>query len=235
MVRNSTCVITQAMYHDGMMKTISVLSQKGGAGKTTLAVHLAVAAMLDGFEVAIVDLDQQATAEAWGDWREDEPPQVIAAKPATLARELQKIEKVGGQIVIIDTPGAADAAARQAADAADLILIPCRPVGFDLHAIEQSAGLVRASGKPGFVVFNSVSPSARTLREDAREIVERYGLTVAPVWLAERAAYRRCVEEGKSAQETEPTGKAAQEIVALWDWTREHAGVLTRKHLKRRA
>jgi chromosome partitioning protein len=107
-------------------------------------------------------------------------------------------------------------------------LIPCRPVGFDLHAIEQSAGLVRASGKPGFVVFNSVSPSARTIREDAADIVKRYGLTVAPVWLAERAAYRRSVEQGRTVQESEPDSKAAEEIAALWNWTRQHLNVLTR-------
>ena len=212
-----------------MMKTIAVISQKGGAGKTTLAIHLACAAHLAGIETAIVDLDQQATAEAWGDWRDDEPPQVLAAKPATLTRQLERIREAGAGLVVIDTPGAADAAARQAAEAADLILVPCRPVGFDLHAVEQSASLVRASGKPGFVVFNSVSPSARSIREDAAQIVQRYGLSIAPVWLADRVAYRRSVEQGRSVQETEPESKAAEEVAALWDWTRQHVTVLTRK------
>ena len=211
-----------------MMNTIAIVSQKGGAGKTTLAVHLATAAHLSGIEAAILDLDQQATAEAWGEWRDDEPPQVIPAKAATLAKQLERIRQAGAGLVVIDTPGAADQAARGAAEIADIILIPCRPVGFDLHAIEQSAGLVRASGKPGFVVFNSVSPSARTIREDAAEIVKRYGLTVAPVWLAERAAYRRSVEQGRTVQESEPDSKAAEEIAALWNWTRQHLNVLTR-------
>jgi chromosome partitioning protein len=211
-----------------MMNTIAIVSQKGGAGKTTLAVHLATAAHLSGIEAAILDLDQQATAEAWGEWRDDEPPQVIPAKAATLAKQLERIRQAGAGLVVIDTPGAADQAARGAAEIADIILIPCRPVGFDLHAIEQSAGLVRASGKPGFVVFNSVSPSARTIREDAADIVKRYGLTVAPVWLAERAAYRRSVEQGRTVQESEPDSKAAEEIAALWNWTRQHLNVLTR-------
>jgi chromosome partitioning protein len=226
---------TRASLHDHTMRVVSILSQKGGAGKTTLAVHLATAATLAGFEAAIVDLDQQATAEAWGDWREGEPPEVISAKPATLARELAKMERVGADFIVIDTPGAADAAARQAADVADLILIPCRPVAFDLHAIQQSAGLVKSSGKPGFVVFNSVPASTRSLRNDAQEIVRRYGLTVAPVWLADRAAYRRSVEQGKSVQETDPKSKADQEVATLWEWTREQVGMTTRKQVKRTA
>ncbi len=216
-----------------MLKTIAILSQKGGAGKTTFAVHLATAAMMAGFEAAIVDLDQQATAEAWGEWREEEPPQVLSAKPATLTRELERINKVGCDIVIIDTPGAADNAARMAAEVADLILIPCRPVGFDLHAIAQSASIVKSTGKPGFVVFNAVSPSARTLREDAKDVAERYGLSIAPVWLAERAAYRRSVEQGKTVQETEPGSKAAEEVAALWGWTQAQLSVVTRKHTKK--
>jgi len=213
-----------------MIKTIAILSQKGGAGKTTFAVHLATAATLAGLETAIVDLDQQATAEAWGEWRDDAPPQVLPAKPATLTRELERIGKAGFDIVIIDTPGAADSAARMAAEVADLILIPCRPVGFDLHAIAQSAGIVKSTGKPGYVVFNAMSPSARALREDAKDVAERYGLSVAPIWLAERAAYRRSVEQGKTVQETEPQSKAAEEIAALWDWTRSQLTVVTRTH-----
>jgi chromosome partitioning protein len=217
-----------------MLKTITILSQKGGAGKTTLAVHLAVAAQLAGFESAIIDLDQQASAEAWGEWREDEPPQVLAAKPATLKHELEKIERAGAEIVIIDTPGAADAASRQAAEVADLILIPCRPVGLDLHAIEQSASLARGSAKQSFIVFNCVSPSARAIRADALFVAEKFGVGVAPVWITERAAYRRAGEEGKSVQEIEPQGKAAQEIVAIWGWTNGVLKMLPRTHANRR-
>jgi chromosome partitioning protein len=216
-----------------MMKTIAILSQKGGAGKTTLAVHLAVAAHREGFEVAIVDLDQQASAEAWGEWREGEPPDVVSAKPATLARQLERIASVGVELVVIDTPGAADAAARQAAEAADMILVPCRAAGLDLHSIEQSAGLVRLTGKPGFLVFNAVPPSVRSIRQDMREVAGRYGLEAAPMWLTERAAYRNAVNDGKSVQETEPNSKAAQEIAALWEWTRLHASVVTRAHTTR--
>jgi chromosome partitioning protein len=217
-----------------MMKTISVISQKGGAGKTTLAVHLAVAAQLAGFESAIIDLDQQASAEEWGEWREDEPPQVLAAKPATLRRELEKVEAAGADIVIIDTPGAADAAARQAAELADLILIPCRPSALDLHAIEQSASLVRGAGRPGFVVFNCVPAYTKGIRPDALEVVKRFKIGVAPCWLGERAAYRNAAEEGKSVQETDPHSKAAQEIAALWGWTSTQTGVIARKQTNRR-
>ena len=93
-----------------MMKTIAVISQKGGAGKTTLAVHLAVAAQQAGYGAAIFDLDPQATAEMWGQWRKDQPPEVIPAKPATLARTLDKVREAGAEVLVLDTPGAAEGA-----------------------------------------------------------------------------------------------------------------------------
>jgi chromosome partitioning protein len=206
-----------------MMKTISIISQKGGAGKTTLAVHIAVAAHLAGLEAAILDLDQQASAEAWGQWREDAPPEVLPAKGATLPRTLDKCRAAGAGLIVLDTPGTAEGAGRAPVDAADLILIPCRPAAFDLHAIQQSADLAR--GRLAFVVFNAVPPSARAIRADAREITERIGLPIAPVHLAERASYRRATEEGKTVQETEPGGKAAAEIAGLWDWICEQVNL----------
>ncbi len=207
------------------MKTISIVSQKGGAGKTTLAVHIAVAGHLAGIDTAILDLDQQASAEAWGQWREDQPPEVLPAKAATLPRTLDKCRAAGAGLIVLDTPGTAEGASRSAADASDLILIPCRPAAFDLHAIQQSADLARSTGKPAFVIFNAVPPSARAIRADAREITERIGLPTVPFHLAERAIYRRATEEGKAVQEVEPEGKAAAEIAALWRWICEQVNL----------
>ena len=136
------------------MKTVAIVSQKGGAGKTTLALHIAVAAEAAGYPSAIMDMDAQGTAEAWGTWRSEAPPIVLAAKATTLARRLEQAAQAGAGVAVIDTPPIAEAEARAAVTAADLVLIPCRPNAFDLHAIRSTAGLVSYAGKKAFLVFN---------------------------------------------------------------------------------
>lgn len=86
------------------MKVVAVVSQKGGAGKTTLALHIAVAAEQAGLSAAILDMDPQGTAERWSEWRKEEPPAVAAAKATTLNRRLEQARAGEGDLVVIDTP-----------------------------------------------------------------------------------------------------------------------------------
>ena len=109
------------------MKTIAVISQKGGAGKTTLALHIAVAAEQAGYSTVLVDMDPQGTAEAWSEWRKEAPPVVIPAKAPTLAKTLEKAAALGAELAVVDTPPLAEAEARAAMRIADLVLVPCRP------------------------------------------------------------------------------------------------------------
>ena len=94
------------------MKAIAVVSQKGGAGKTTLHLRIAVAAEHAGLSAAILDMDPQGTAERWSEWRKEEPPAVIAAKATTLARRLEQAKAGDGDLVVIDTPPLAQTEAR---------------------------------------------------------------------------------------------------------------------------
>jgi len=129
---------------------------------------------------------------------------------------------------VIDTPPHADAMARQAARLADLLLIPCRPRAFDLAAIEATAELVRSSRKPAFVVFNAGPPRAPHIyREAANLIGGEFDLQIAPVVLPERAAFHHSAAAGRTAPEYDAQGKAADEIRALWAWTREQLDVST--------
>lgn len=200
------------------MKTIAVVSQKGGAGKTTLCVHLAVAAARRAHTVAVIDLDPQATAASWGDWRGGENPAVVAAPHSRLNATLEECRRAGVDLVVIDTPPSADAAAVAAARAADLIIIPTRASAFDLHAIKTTADLVRIAQKPGHVVLNAVPPRAAGLIEEAGLVVESLQMKLAPVALVDRAAFRHCVINGQTAVEYEPLGKAADEVDALYMW-----------------
>ena len=200
------------------MKTLAVVSQKGGAGKTTIAVHLAVAASRAGLTVALLDLDPQATAATWADWRGGENPAVVAAPHTRLGAPMEEARRSGVDLLIIDSPPAADAAAVAAARAADLVLIPTRASAFDLHAIRTTAELVRIAQKPAFVLLNAVPPRAAGLIEEARAVVADLQLQLAPVSLVDRAAFRHAVINGLTAGEFEPTGKAAAEIEELYVW-----------------
>lgn len=109
------------------MKTIAVISQKGGAGKTTVAVHLAVCAEQNGHRVAPFDLDPQASAAKWADHRGGNIPEVVSAQAARLPQLLAVARTGGAGLAIIDTAPNSDSSALIAAKAADFILIPCRP------------------------------------------------------------------------------------------------------------
>lgn len=210
------------------MQTIAIVSQKGGAGKTTLAVNLAAEAARFCVSL-IIDTDPQATASRWAQWRGGGDPEVVdCGAPSLLAGKLAKAAELGADLAVIDTPPHADAMARQAARLADLLLIPCRPRAFDLAAIEATAELVRSSRKPAFVVFNAGPPRAPHIyREAASLIGGEFGLQIAPVVLPERAAFHHSAAAGRTAPEHDAQGKAADEIRALWAWAREQLGVST--------
>jgi chromosome partitioning protein len=198
--------------------TIAIVSQKGGSGKTTLALHLATCAAYDGKRGCVIDLDPQATAAAWGDWRGSFLPEVVTCPPVRLATTILKAQRGGAGMVVIDTPPQSDMAAREAVRAADLVLIPTRPRAFDLHALQATADLVGLARKPAFVVLNSVPSRATRMVADATARIGELGLQVCPVHLGERAAFHRASATGEVASEAEPEGKAAAEIDALWDW-----------------
>ena len=221
------------------MRTISIISQKGGAGKTTLAIHLAGAATAAGLSALILDADPQATASQWSQWRGSTDPEVIdCASPTLLARKVAQAGELGADLVVIDTPPHADIMAREACKLADLILIPCRPQAFDLSAVETTAELAKATGRPAFVVFMGGPQRAPATYRDARELIEGgeglegMGVAVAPVMLTQRAIFHHSTAQGRTAIEIEPDGKAAEEVAALWKWTREHANIATGKRVK---
>ena len=200
------------------MPTIAIISQKGGAGKTTLAIHLAAAAQDTGSVALIVDTDPQATASQWATWRQDNPPEVIDSPPPRLAAKVRQARQQGAQWIVIDTPPHADSAARAAVEVADLVLIPCRPSAFDLSAIETTAKLVQLLRKPAYVVFIAGPPNAPRVYQEAGELVESYGTPPCPVQVPDRAAYRHASAEGRTVMELEPAGKAAEDIRHIYKW-----------------
>jgi chromosome partitioning protein len=206
------------------MKTIAIQSQKGGSGKTTTAVNLAVAAEQAGQRDVVIDLDPQASAAGWKDTRPGDTPVVVSVAPARLALALEAAKDGGADLALIDTAPHAESAALAAAKAADLILIPCRPGILDLRAIGTTADVAKIAGKPAFVVLNAMPPGASRLLADARAAVAVHGLDVAPVVMEQRAAFGHALTAGQTAQEYEPNGRAAEEIAELYGWLRTQLG-----------
>lgn len=200
------------------MKIVAILSQKGGTGKTTLALHLAVAAERAGETAAVIDLDPQASASGWSDARKGESPAVVPVPFARLTHALEAAKKGGASIAFIDTAPHASDAALASAETADLVLIPCRPGILDLRAIGMTARAVRLAGVPAYVVLNAMPSRAPNVLADARAAVEVHGLEVAPVFTQQRAAYAHALIGGQTAQEYEPDGKASDEIGRLFAW-----------------
>lgn len=193
------------------MKTIAIISQKGGAGKTTITLHLAVAAAKAGYNSAVIDLDPQASSAKWSDRRETDLPVVMSAHASRLGHEMKRIQEMGGDILFLDTAPHSDSTALDAAKIADLVLIPCRPAILDMEAIVNTLNLVRTTKTPVYVIMNAVAPQGKE-RTEAIEAITELGAQVVPYWFVERVAYARSLITGQTAQEFEPDGKAAQEV-----------------------
>jgi chromosome partitioning protein len=198
-------------------KVLAILSEKGGAGKTTVAVHLAVAAKLAGLDVAILDLDPQSSAADWSD-RRGSDPEAVAIPPARLDKLLIDLRANDTDLVIIDTGRDSNNAGYTAAQAADLVLIPCRGGGFDFRALSRTVDLCRLAHKRPHVLLNGMRPGAIRAADDAREALAGHGCDIAPVIIHDRAAYRVASITAKTAQETEPNSTAAEEISQLYLW-----------------
>ena len=199
------------------MNVIALISQKGGSGKTTLAVALAVAHQQAGGVAAVVDLDPQGSALAWHRFREGAPPTVDAVHPPRLARALEAFSRTEADLVLIDTAPHASAGALAASKLADLVLVPCRPSAPDLAAIGASLEVARLAGAPAAVVLNAAPPRG-SLAAEAAEAVQGIGAGVAPIALGARIAHVHAFTLGRTAQEFEPAGKAAAEVQQLYRW-----------------
>jgi len=196
------------------MLTLALVSQKGGSGKTTLALHLACAAAQAGERVAVIDTDPQASARAWAQVRQAGEPTVLGATPAELPRQLAALEAT---LVVIDTAPHTAVSLATVAAVATALLIPCRPTALDLAAVAATVALARAAQKPTAFVLTACPARAPEVAQ-ARTALATYGFPVAPVLIGERRTYARAVAGGYAVTEYEPQGKAAQEIAALWRW-----------------
>lgn len=202
------------------LKTLSVVAQKGGTGKTTLAVNLAVLAALDGLRVALIDCDPQRSAAGWWQIRKEEWPALIEQPAGQLPSVMETLRAEGFNLAVVDTRPSVEAETLEAVQNSTVAIIPTRPTSMDISAVALTAQLVRSAQKPGCIVLNQCPPSVKQgeapLTAETRALANTLGLPVAPPALVNRIAYPYASNGGMAVREYEPGKAADQEMTALW-------------------
>ena len=202
------------------MKTIALISQKGGSGKTTLATSLATQGYLEGLKTLLIDLDPQGSSYKWGNRRDVPTPAVMTAQAVGLEQILQGAREQSVDLAVIDTAPHSEKDARKACEVADLVLIPCRPSIHDLDAIEDTLNIAVLTKTVAFVVLNAVHPNSPKQFEDVKNALEMAYDPIkilAGFYISNRSEFVHSASDGLTANESEPDGKAAGEIKTLFE------------------
>ncbi|NOS73316.1 MAG: AAA family ATPase [Methyloglobulus sp.] len=198
---------------------IAFLNQKGGVGKTTLAVHIAEALARSGKSVLLVDADPQGSALDWSENRPENPSfSVIGLPKSNLHKELPAIAK-NYDAVLIDGPPRVNEIARAAIMASDIVLIPVQPSPYDVWAAKEIVDLLKEASafkeniKSAFVINRKITNTA--IGRDVGEALAGYEVKVLKNTVCQRVSFAESAAQGLTVMDTEPTGSAAKEIEAL--------------------
>ena len=198
---------------------IGLLNQKGGVGKTTLAVNLAAALTLRGGRVLLIDADPQGSALDWAAAREGDPLFAVVGLPRpTVHKEIGVIGQ-GYDHIVIDGPPRVTDLARSAIMASDLVMIPVQPSPYDIWAADEVVKLIaearvfKENIKSVFAVNRKISNTA--IGRDVGEALAAYPVPVLKATITQRVVFAEAVAQGKSIFEIDPNGPAALEVLAV--------------------
>ncbi len=200
-----------------MALSIAVMQRKGGAGKTTLTAHLAVALAAQGYRVQGFDADPQGSFTAWYKVRQSrglaiDALQVHASGTGRISVDVRSALRTA-DIVISDHPPHADTSAGPAIRTADLVLIPCQLSLPDVLALQDMVRAVERERKPYLVVLNRVLPQNKAAESLRAQLQQQY--TLAQGGLGNRVAFMSALLQGMGATEELPHSAAAREIAQL--------------------
>lgn len=208
------------------MRTVAVIARKGGSGKTTVALNLAIAAHRRGLSTVVADSDPQRSSVDLLNLRRQAGPRVVA----TSGRELYAVQAAsargGVDALIIDTPAADEQELSNAIVLADLSLFVVRPTLVDFYSLARTLKVVRHLNKHALVVLNQAPPARGGVEppaiRKAQTALELLKLPVSPAILRSRAAYQSALEAGCSVEERSDEA-AAGEIELLWSSVQQQA------------
>jgi chromosome partitioning protein len=221
---------------------IAIASQKGGVGKSMLAIHLAAEAARKRKRAVILELDRQGTVSLlWNKRRAEKlkpddmlkpvdrfnpQPEVRRAESVTLEQTVAELRGAGVELIVLDLPGTHSPAINKAIGIADITLIPTRPRDVDLQPSIETADAARRANKPFAYVFTFVPGTGQHCAQ-MRDTLEDANLTVAPGGIGDRPKeFADAIENGQTVQERNPNGKSAGEIRTLWKWLEKQLGGL---------
>jgi len=197
------------------MIKIAIISQKGGAGKTTLAINLAVEAERNNLSSLLIDLDPQSSATEWSDSRKQDYPVVLSAHASRMDKLIQKAEENAASFVFIDTAPHSENAALESAKIADLVLVPCRAGILDIKAIQSSLNICNLAQVKALVILNAL-PSQSSIAQEARQAIESIGGKVCEYSIGQRVIFNHAMTEGLGVVEFDLKSKASQEVQKIF-------------------
>lgn len=207
------------------MQVWTLTTQKGGAGKTTLATNLAVAATIAGERVLLIDTDPQESAVKWWQRRDAEAPQLVKLNPGDLGQGIDLAHQQGFSLVIIDTAGRESVADNQAVLKATFCLIPCQPSIADIEAVYPTVEILKRTGRSYAFVLTRC-PAVGQDQASAREGLSGLGLVAKP-FTVERKAYKLAFATGEGVTEYDPKDKASEEVTELYLWIKQKSARLS--------
>ena len=215
------------------MMIVGVIGQKGGGGKTTTSLGLAVAAAEKGKAAVVIDLDQQANSAKWRDRRESDNVAVIGTLQSRIRQTLEVARSHGAQYVVIDSPGHNDSAAMETVRASDIVILPVEAQMFHLETLPAMRDLIRVAGdKPTWIFINKLHPAASIQAEKLKKILaDTYGMAVCPVHWSRLDVYATSADVGLTPLEQAPEGKAAEDIRSLYNFTCQQINKLRKSHV----
>ncbi len=209
------------------MRTIAVIGRKGGCGKTTLAVHLAIGLHLRGRATVLADTDPQRSVIEVFKARQGPGPAVVASSAPKLFALQLAMARAHSEALVIDTPAVLEEEVAQAVVLSDLALMVVRPTFLDLAAAVRTSNIIQRLRKPGLVVLNQAPPARGAVEAPsvarAIEALRLLRLPVAPMVIRARASYQSVIETGRSAEELAGETLPALEMRAFCDFVHRFA------------
>jgi chromosome partitioning protein len=201
------------------MNVLAFASRKGGAGKSTLAAHLAAHVHGPTRRCLLIDDDPQGSLTLWNGLRAESALPLKIVKRG-IADIVKKAKRRGVEWVFVDTPPNTSASVLEAIEAATLVIIPCRPGLFDIDAVQETIGFAREARTPYAVVFNAAPPKRQEIESPAVAVARNcLAQLEVPVWggqITHRSSFSLALTEGEGMKEYDSDPCSIAEISGLW-------------------